>query len=257
MLTRFVLPTITGCAGNEKIHHLILLVIGLATLLGSGGWLWYSRFAEKPLSCIGNVEWNIGSNRFAGTLAFRMYDNAGLATITGKLYGRNTSDISRNIYFNYTRQHEARVLQAMQVVKTFADSADETDINNTLPGFTAKADEPSVWSWKSIRAHGSLPAQCTLAVLPQEVTSYPETKIAPLNGIHICHHRLTRHGSLNPLITHCYSSSRIRKHPEYHDIHCVIIKRNGRFILSRRLQSTDGYLEKAWAGAFISLASNV
>lgn len=89
-----------------------------------------------------------------------MYDNAGLATITGKLYGRNTSDISRNIYFNYTRQHEARVLQAMQVVKTFADSADETDINNTLPGFTAKADEPSVWSWKSIRAHGSLPAQC-------------------------------------------------------------------------------------------------
>lgn len=142
----------------KKIHHLILLVIGLATLLGSGGWLWYSRFAEKPLSCIGNVEWNIGSNRFAGTLAFRMYDNAGLATITGKLYGRNTSDISRNIYFNYTRQHEARVLQAMQVVKTFADSADETDINNTLPGFTAKADEPSVWSWKSIRAHGSLPA---------------------------------------------------------------------------------------------------
>lgn len=99
----------------KKIHHLILLVIGLATLLGSGGWLWYSRFA--------------------GTLSFRMYDNAGLATITGKLYGRNTSDISRNIYFNYTRQHEARVLQAMQVVKTFADSADETDINNTLPGF--------------------------------------------------------------------------------------------------------------------------
>ena len=116
----------------KKIHHLILLVIGLATLLGSGGWLWYSRFAEKPLSCIGNVEWNIGSNRFAGTLAFRMYDNAGLATITGKLYGRNTSDISRNIYFNYTRQH----MDLCQL-------------------------------------------QCTLVVLPQEVTSYPETKIAP------------------------------------------------------------------------------
>ena len=66
---------------------------------------------------------------------FRMYKDAGLATITGKLYGRNTSDISRNIYFSYTRQHEARVLQAMQVVKTFADSADEADINNTLPGF--------------------------------------------------------------------------------------------------------------------------
>ncbi|MDM3308268.1 hypothetical protein [Citrobacter sp. Cb223] len=119
----------------KKIHHLILIVIGVATLLGSGGWLWHSRYAEKQLNCVGNVEWNIGSNRFAGTVSFRMYKDAGLATITGKLYGRNTSDISRNIYFSYTRQHEARVLQAMQVVKTFADSADEADINNTLPGF--------------------------------------------------------------------------------------------------------------------------
>ena len=119
----------------KKTRHLILLVIGLATLLGSGGWLWHSRYAEKPLNCVGNVEWNIGSNRFAGTISFRMYKDAGLSTITGKLYGRNTSDISRNIYFSYTRQHEARVLQAMQVVKTFADSADEADINNTLPGF--------------------------------------------------------------------------------------------------------------------------
>ncbi|WP_407205349.1 hypothetical protein [Citrobacter freundii] len=84
---------------------------------------------------ISESAWEEMTCLFAPSLAFRMYDNAGLATITGKLYGRNTSDISRNIYFNYTRQHEARVLQAMQVVKTFADSADETDINNTLPGF--------------------------------------------------------------------------------------------------------------------------
>lgn len=119
----------------KKTRHLILLTIGLVTLLGSGGWLWYSRYAESPLNCVGNVEWNIGSNRFAGTVSFRMYNQEGLSTITGKLYGRNTSDISRNIYFRYTRQHEARVLQAMQVVKTFADTADEADINNTLPGF--------------------------------------------------------------------------------------------------------------------------
>lgn len=33
------------------------------------------------------------------------------------------------------KKRDARVLQAMQVVKTFADTADETDINNTLPGF--------------------------------------------------------------------------------------------------------------------------
>ncbi|EPF2242862.1 hypothetical protein ACSP9K_001214 [Citrobacter werkmanii] len=119
----------------KKIRHKILLTIGLVTLLGSGSWLWYSRYAEKPLNCVGNVEWNIGSNRFAGTVSFRMYNQEGLSTITGKLYGRNISDISRNIYFSYTQQRDARVLQAMQVVKTFADTADEADINNTLPGF--------------------------------------------------------------------------------------------------------------------------
>lgn len=88
----------------KKTRHIILLTIGLATLLGSGSWLWYSRYAEKPLNCVGNVEWNIGSNRFAGTVSFRMYNQEGLSTITGKLYGRNTSDISRNIYFNYTQK---------------------------------------------------------------------------------------------------------------------------------------------------------
>lgn len=119
----------------KKTRHLIVLVAGLVTVLGSGGWLWHSRYADKPLNCIGNMEWNIGSNRFTGTLSFRMYNSEGLATITGKLYGRNTSDISRNIYFNYTQKRDARVLQAMQVVKTFADTADEADINDTLPGF--------------------------------------------------------------------------------------------------------------------------
>lgn len=119
----------------NKIRNLILLAVGVITVLGSGVWLWHSRYADRPLSCVGNVEWNIGSNRFAGTVSYRMFNNTGLATITGKLYGHNITDVSRNIYFSYTQQHDARVLLAMQVVKTFADSADEEDISNTLPGF--------------------------------------------------------------------------------------------------------------------------
>lgn len=119
----------------KKTYTLILAGAGLATVLGSGAWLWHSRFADKPLNCVGSVEWNIGSNRFAGTVSYRMYHHKGLATITGKLYGHNTTDVSRNIYFSYTQQRDARVLLGMQVVKTFADSADEDDINNTLPGF--------------------------------------------------------------------------------------------------------------------------
>ncbi|TKU13008.1 hypothetical protein FDW88_10515 [Citrobacter sp. wls829] len=58
-----------------------------------------------------------------------------LATINGRLYGHHTTDVSRNIYFSYTQQRDARVLQTTLVVKTFADTADEDDINSTLPGF--------------------------------------------------------------------------------------------------------------------------
>lgn len=119
----------------KKARNQTLLVAVLVVMFGSGAWLWHSRYADQPLNCVGNVEWNIGNKRFTGTVSFRMRNDEGLATITGKLYGHNTTDISRNIYFSYTRQHDARLLQAMQVVKTFADTADEADINNTLPGF--------------------------------------------------------------------------------------------------------------------------
>ena len=123
----------------KKTIRLILLSAGLATILGSGAWLWHSRYADKPLNCVGNVEWNTGGNHFTGTVSYRMYQNEGLATINGKLYGHTTTDIGRNIYFSYTQQRDARVLKAMQVVKTFADTADEDDINNTLPGFYRQA----------------------------------------------------------------------------------------------------------------------
>lgn len=119
----------------KQICKLILAATGLATMFGSGAWLWHSRYAEKPLNCVGSVEWNSGSNRFTGTVSFRMYQHKGLATISGRLYRHNTTDVSRSIYFSYTQQRDARVLLAMQVVNTFADSADKVDINNTLPEF--------------------------------------------------------------------------------------------------------------------------
>nr|WP_153880486.1 hypothetical protein [Citrobacter freundii] len=119
----------------KKTCTIILVSIGLATVLGSGAWLWHSRYAEQPLNCVGNVEWNIGDKRFTGTVSYRMYQHEGLATINGRLYGHHTTDVSRNIYFSYTQQHDARMLQTTQVVKTFADTADEDDINSTLPGF--------------------------------------------------------------------------------------------------------------------------
>lgn len=68
----------------KKTRHLIVLVAGLVTVLGSGGWLWHSRYADKPLNCIGNMEWNIGSNRFTGTLSFRC------TTVKARHYYRQT-----------------------------------------------------------------------------------------------------------------------------------------------------------------------
>lgn len=99
--------------------------------------------------------------------------------------------------------------------------------------------------------------QCSLAVLPQKVTSYPETKstVLPQDSLlsSLTYATQVTESTNKPF----YPSPRIRKHPEYQDIRCVIIKRNGRFILSRRLQPTHEYLEKTWAGAFISLARHV
>lgn len=112
-----------------------LLKRGVVLTLGSGAWLWYSRYADRPLNCVGNVEWNIGSTRFIGTVSYRLDDHQGLATLTEKLYGRHITSISRNIYFTYIQHHNARVLQSTQLVKTFSDSADKNDINETLPGF--------------------------------------------------------------------------------------------------------------------------
>lgn len=125
----------------NKIRNIVLFTVGLVTMLSSGGWLWYSRYADRPMNCVGNVEWNIGHNRFAGTIAYRLYKQQGLATLTGKLHGRHITNISRNIYFSYTKQHDARVLHSRKLVKTFADSADGVDINDTLPSFYRQSGE--------------------------------------------------------------------------------------------------------------------
>ena len=125
-------------------------------------------------------------------------------------------------------------------------------------GFIARPDGVWAWWWRSIKAHGFLRVQvfphCTAV---KSNIRFRYKKYRSSVEMHICHHWLTRHVSLNTPITHCYSFPRIRKPPEYLDIHCVIIKRNGRVISSRRLQQTNGYLEKTWAGTFISPASNV
>lgn len=122
----------------NKIHNLILLAIGVVLMLGSGAWLWYSRYADRPLNCVGNVEWNIGSNRFTGTVSYRLYDHQGLATLTGKLYGRHVTGISRNIYFTYTQHHDARVLQSTQLVKPSQTPPIKTISTGRCPVFIAK-----------------------------------------------------------------------------------------------------------------------
>lgn len=119
----------------KRIHGVLLLSLAFAAALASGSWLWHTTFTSAPLQCVGDVYWNIGDNRFTGTVSFRMSRGEGLAMIEGKLFGQHSTDVSRNIYFSYTQQRHARVLKTTRIVKTFADSADEEDISSTLPGF--------------------------------------------------------------------------------------------------------------------------
>ena len=113
------------------------ILLGLAfllTLLTAIG-LWYRHYVDDKIECVGNIDWNIGSRTFSGTISMRMNSGTGLAVLNGKLRGEKTTDVSRSIYFSYTRQGQARVLQTMQIVKTFSDTANEEDLQRTLPGF--------------------------------------------------------------------------------------------------------------------------
>ena len=113
-------------------------IILLAAFLGAAitsGWLAYSHFSSAPIRCTGDVEWTIGKNRFVGTVSWRMQHREGTAVINGKLFGHVISEVNRTIYFHYSDHQNARVLNNDRIVKTFADSADEADINATLPGF--------------------------------------------------------------------------------------------------------------------------
>lgn len=115
-------------------NRIILLGAFLGAAITSG-WLAYSHFSSKPIRCTGDVEWTIGKNRFVGTVSWRMQHREGTAVINGKLFGHAVSEVNRTIYFHYSYHQNARVLNNDRIVKTFADRADETDINATLPGF--------------------------------------------------------------------------------------------------------------------------
>ncbi|MDU5369979.1 MAG: hypothetical protein E6107_01045 [Enterobacter sp.] len=113
-------------------------IIFLAAFLGAAitsGWLAYSHFSSSPIHCTGDVEWTIGKNRFVGTVSWRMQHREGSTVINGKLFGQTVSEVNRTIYFHYSYHQNARVLNNDRIVKTFADNADEADINATLPGF--------------------------------------------------------------------------------------------------------------------------
>ena len=114
-------------------NRIILLAAFLMAALTSG-WLAYSHFSSSPIRCTGDVEWTIGKNRFVGTVSWRMQHREGSTVINGKLFGQTVSEVNRTIYFHYSYHQNARVLNNDRIVKTFADDADEADINATLPG---------------------------------------------------------------------------------------------------------------------------
>lgn len=61
--------------------------------------------------------------------------SGGSTVINGKLFGQTVTEVNRTIYFHYSDHENARVLNNNRIVKTFADNAEEADINATLPGF--------------------------------------------------------------------------------------------------------------------------
>ena len=119
----------------KKYLSMMSLSVALLAAVITSGMLLYSHLTAPPLQCVGTAEWHVGKNRFVGTLSFRMSEGKGMAVMTGKLFGQQVSEVNRSIYFHYSQQLRSRVLSNDRIVKTFADTADETDINDTLPGF--------------------------------------------------------------------------------------------------------------------------
>lgn len=120
---------------NKIISKKPSLIILFATSAFICVVLGYIHFIKGKVECVGEANWVIDNRQFNGAFFMRMHKGEGLAVINGKLRGSKTSDVSRSIYFRYTRKHQAWVLKNIKIVKTFADTADEGDLQRTLPAF--------------------------------------------------------------------------------------------------------------------------
>ncbi|ENX4472863.1 MULTISPECIES: hypothetical protein [Enterobacter] len=128
-------PLFLGARKMMTLRNRIILLAAFLAAAVSSGWLAYSHLSSTPIRCTGDVEWTIGKNRFVGTVSWRMQHREGSTVINGKLFGQTVTEVNRTIYFHYSDHENARVLNNNRIVKTFADNADEADINATLPGF--------------------------------------------------------------------------------------------------------------------------
>jgi hypothetical protein len=88
--------------------------------------------------------------------------SGGSTVINGKLFGQTVTEVNRTIYFHYSDHENARVLNNNRIVKTFADNADEADINATLPGFYRTPGRELSLMIDEYRGPGFLPRQTSL-----------------------------------------------------------------------------------------------
>lgn len=125
----------------KKTRHLIVLVAGLVTVLGSGGWLWHSRYADKPLNCIGNMEWNIGSNRFTGTLSFRMYNSEGPPLLPANCTGVIPQTLAGTSILTTPKSAMPECYRRCRLSKPSLTPLMKRILTTHYTDFTAKADE--------------------------------------------------------------------------------------------------------------------
>lgn len=145
-----------------NLRNRIILLAALLAAAATSGWLAYSHLSSTPIRCTGDVEWTIGKNRFVGTVSWRMQHREGSTVINGKLFGQTVTEVNRTIYFHYSDHENARVLNNNRIVKTFADNADEADINATLPGFYRTPGRELSLMIDEYRGPGFLPRQTSL-----------------------------------------------------------------------------------------------
>lgn len=112
-----------------------VFAVTLMVALFSAGWLVCARLLPQPLSCSGNVVWDLGSSQFEGSVTWRMDKKQGIVTVNGKLTGSTVTRLSRNIYFSYEQRNRVFILRNTRLLNTYADTASRSDLLATLPAF--------------------------------------------------------------------------------------------------------------------------